>query len=322
MLQRPGHEQCMPCHSDDFTKVVKQVLCAQCHTKFPPAGRSDLVAFPCTSRRAPSCSNSRTQNTWTREPASMPRPASEPTARRVTNLKRTVCSRLSQPIRSAQSATLSRDSSHKLTSNVIAENCRGCHSPEEIENPGFTENRRLVSRAIGHREIREHQVYPHRSFQSQDQFNLNCTTCHSAIPHSTGLANLTLPMMIDCVQCHDAAKDVPAAFRMSNCTTCHNDPVNGTMPASHTVNVKPDFHTEVFRQHHAAEAAAADAKCFVCHQNVSPSMAARNQCDRCHAVMRPRPYGPVEGRYSRKDRRARPHYLRHMSTYGILQRLP
>src|SRR5579884_3367848 len=94
--------------------------------------------------------------------------------------------------------------------------------------------------------------------------------------------------MLDCVQCHDAAKTIPAEFRMSNCSQCHVDtPASSAIPASHTVNLKPAFHTEVFRRRHQSEAMAPDAKCFVCHQNVSPSLAARAQCDSCHAVMRP-----------------------------------
>src|SRR5438552_1901529 len=45
-LKRPGHDQCMTCHSDDFNKELKQAVCAQCHSTFPPTGSQDLVAFP------------------------------------------------------------------------------------------------------------------------------------------------------------------------------------------------------------------------------------------------------------------------------------
>ncbi len=75
---------------------------------------------------------------------------------------------------------------------------------------------------------------------------------------------------------------------MSNCSACHTAAqVKGNIPVGHTLNVKPDFHTEAFRVHHEEEASAPDAKCFVCHQNVSPSLAAKNQCDACHQVMKP-----------------------------------
>src|SRR5271165_308658 len=45
-LKRPGHDQCMTCHSDDFNTNLKQVVCAQCHSSFPPTGAADLVPFP------------------------------------------------------------------------------------------------------------------------------------------------------------------------------------------------------------------------------------------------------------------------------------
>jgi hypothetical protein len=126
-------------------------------------------------------------------------------------------------------------------------------------------------------------------FKVKDRFDLRCTTCHYAIPTTTSINRLTLPKMLDCVQCHDSARAIKAEFRMSKCSTCHVDPVTSeAVPNSHTVNVKPDFHTEVFRMRHEGEAAAPDAKCFVCHQNVTPSVAAKVQCDNCHAVMKPK----------------------------------
>ncbi|MDQ1474364.1 MAG: Class cytochrome family, partial [Bryobacterales bacterium] len=45
-LKRPGHDQCMTCHSDDFNEDLKQLVCAQCHSSFPPGGAEDLVPFP------------------------------------------------------------------------------------------------------------------------------------------------------------------------------------------------------------------------------------------------------------------------------------
>ena len=88
-------------------------------------------------------------------------------------------------------------------------------------------------------------------FKEKNRYDLNCTTCHYAIPQSTSLASLTLPKMIDCVACHDSDKRIAADFRMSNCKVCHNDlETTGSMPADHTRFVKPIFHTESFRVHH------------------------------------------------------------------------
>jgi hypothetical protein len=83
--------------------------------------------------------------------------------------------------------------------------------------------------------------------------------------------------------------------------------VASAIPTSHTVNVKPDFHTEAFRMQHASEAASPNAKCFVCHQNVTPSVAARVQCDNCHAVMLPKNHtsrwkDDLHGKYAALDR--------------------
>src|SRR4029079_12600672 len=99
---------------------------------------------------------------------------------------------------------------------------------------------------------------------------------------------LTLPKMVDCVQCHDVAKDMPKQFQMSNCQTCHIEPrISSDLPAGHARNVRPAFHNESFRSHHSDEASATGAKCFVCHTNVTPASSAANQCVSCHQVMRP-----------------------------------
>jgi hypothetical protein len=80
-----------------------------------------------------------------------------------------------------------------------------------------------------------------------------------------------------------------------------------TEPGSHTIYVKPAFHTESFRVHHEEEAYAPDAKCSVCHQNVTPSVEATNQCSACHAVMKPASHtarwkDDVHGKYAALER--------------------
>jgi hypothetical protein len=195
-----------------------------------------------------------------------------------------------------------------LTPELTAEGCRGCHSPEEIENPGFTEERRMIGKHVISGKYVDIRFSHIAHFKAKDEFQIQCTTCHYAIPRSTGLSNLTLPRMLDCVECHDTSKTMPAEFRMSNCRTCHADmPGTSFAPASHTRNVKPDFHTEKFRIHHEQEASAPDAKCFVCHQNVSPSLAAKNQCASCHQVMMPRSHtarwkDDIHGKWAAMDR--------------------
>ena len=206
-----------------------------------------------------------------------------------------------------------------LTANSTTEDCRGCHTPEEIENPGFTEDRRMIAPHVASGVLVNLRFSHLPHFQNKERLNINCTTCHYAVPTSTSLANLTLPKMIDCVGCHDNDQTMPAQARMSNCSTCHIDNQSGAAPAGHTRFVKPDFHTENFRQHHEAEASAPGAKCFVCHTNVTPpaavsvaanvapAAATSGQCAGCHQVMRPASHtarwkDDLHGKFAAMDR--------------------
>ena len=49
----------------------------------------------------------------------------------------------------------------QLTAELTAEECRGCHTPEEIENPGFTEARRFAGTADRRRQVRRYLVLSH-----------------------------------------------------------------------------------------------------------------------------------------------------------------
>ena len=309
-LKRPGHDECMQCHSDDFNKELKQKVCAQCHSSFPPTGADDLVPFPrYKGSRAILFDFSHQKHVDQKARVD---------SKTGFRADCTFCHKFDAQGQFGtfpgheQCATCHSKPGMKpqLTANMDAAGCRGCHTPEEIENPGFTETRRFAG---------EHPVaggkyvniaFSHVGhFKARDQFSLNCTTCHYAIPNSTSIANLTLPRMIDCVQCHDSARTIKAEFRMSNCKTCHLDTVsvNAAVPNSHTRNVKPDFHTEAFRLHHAEEASAEGAKCFVCHQNVQSVSVNRTQCDSCHQVMLPANHttrwkDDLHGKYAALDR--------------------
>ena len=161
----------------------------------------------------------------------------------------------------------------RLSASIATSECLGCHSPGEAA----AQNAALES----FREIRF----------SHDSHRTDCTTCHRAVLASNRIADLPLPLMVDCVACHKA----------SDCKTCHVD------GSDHTQGVRPAFHTESFRVHHESEASAADAKCFACHQNVRPSAQARDQCLQCHQVMKPvshtaRWKDDIHGQYAAIDR--------------------
>jgi len=307
-LKRPGHDQCMTCHADDFTKEIKQAICAECHTAFPPSGSADLAPFP-------RYKGSRALLFQFSHAAHVDQKARvDPKSGFRADC--TFCHKFDAQGAFAtfpaheQCATCHSKAGMKpqLTAALDAATCRGCHTPEEIENPNFTEARRFT----GAREVQGKYIdiaFSHSAhFKAKDQFDLNCTTCHYTIPKSTSIQALSLPKMLDCIQCHDSPRLINADLRMGNCKTCHRETVVSlAVPANHTRNVKPDFHTEVFRRQHGAEAAAADAKCSVCHQNVLPSVEAKVQCSGCHNVMLPANHtarwkNDLHGKYAALDR--------------------
>jgi hypothetical protein len=292
---RPGHEQCMGCHEDAFTKDLNQTICSQCHSAFPPTSSDDLLPFPrYAKKRALLFDFSHQKHVDSR---------GRKDAKTGFRADCTFCHKFDAEGQYASfprhsecaSCHSSGEIQPKLSAGSETKDCRGCHTPEEIENPGFTKERRLIADHVVsgvHVNLKFAHI-PH--FRNKERFNIDCTTCHYAVPQSTGLADLTLPKMLDCVQCHDTAKDMPQQFQMTNCQNCHVDGQKGSAPSSHVRNIKPPFHNESFRQHHEREATAPDAKCFVCHTNVRPPAAAAlagapsdaNQCVSCHQVMRP-----------------------------------
>jgi hypothetical protein len=314
VLKRPGHEQCMVCHSDDFGANLNQKVCAQCHSVFPPSGGEDVLPFPRYQKTRAilfEFSHNKHVDPQGRLNAKTGFRADctfchtfEPTGAFATFPGHTQCT-----------ACHSKPGMHpSLSATSTTADCRGCHTPEEIENPGFTEQRRLIAPHVVSGTLVNIKFTHIEHFKEKDQYNLNCTTCHYAIPQSTSLQNLTLPKMIDCVQCHDSDKTIPTEFRMTNCSTCHINPTQGQAPASHTRYIKPPFHTEVFRTNHSAEANEPGAKCFVCHTNVqqsttlrATSSSANINCVGCHQVMKPASHSSrwkedLHGQYASIDR--------------------
>ena len=307
-LKRPGHDQCKTCHADDFEKEIKASVCAMCHGTFPPTDASDLVPFPRYKRtRAILFQFSHAMHV---DKKARINPATGFRA------DCTFCHKFDEqgifakfPGHTECAACHAKPGMKPvLNASFDAAGCRGCHTPEEIENPGFTESRRLIAQVVVSGKYVNIKFSHIAHFKEKVAYGINCTTCHYAVPRSTSLADLTLPRMLDCVECHDTSKNIAAEFRMSNCRTCHADSAQGLAePVSHVRNVKPAFHTESFRIHHEQEAAAPDAKCFVCHQNVRPSVGARNQCAECHVVMMPASHtarwkDDVHGKYAALDR--------------------
>jgi hypothetical protein len=312
-LQRPGHDQCVACHGDDFDNTdnyakARATVCAQCHTSPTARSKTDLQPYPLyRGTRAILFQFSHAKHVdrqGRKDPANGLRADC------------TFCHKFDEqgvfakfPGHTECAVCHSKPGvTPQLTPALDSATCAGCHSVQEIENPGFTEKRRLITQTAVSGKYVDIKFNHRAHFAMKQKLNIDCTTCHYAIPASTSLASLTLPKMEDCVSCHDASKTIAAAYQMSNCKLCHADTVTGLFtPASHTRNVKPSTHNESFRIHHEQEAAAEGAKCFVCHMNVSPSIQAKNQCMACHVVMRPvshtaRWKDDIHGKYAAMDR--------------------
>jgi hypothetical protein len=312
VYRRPGHDECTSCHQPAFETDLNPLICKQCHTTFPPTSNEDLQPFPLfRKQRAILFDFSHAKHV-------------DPTARidSKTGFRSdcTFCHNFDDkgifaefPRHTECSACHSKSNvTPNLSATSTTDDCRGCHTPEEIENPGFTKERRMIADHVitgVHVNLKFSHV---AHFAVKEKYNLDCTSCHYSVPESTGLADLSLPQMVDCVACHDA-KDIPEENQMSNCTSCHIDEQQGTVPTSHTRNQKPAFHTEAFRLRHENEATAPGAKCFVCHQNVSAVtsvasyQAAENQCIACHQVMRPNNHtarwkDDIHGKHAALDR--------------------
>jgi len=310
-LQRPGHDQCMACHPDDFDNnyaKARTTVCSVCHTSATARSKTDLQPFPrYQGTRAMLFRFSHAKHVdkqARKDPASGFRSDCnfchkfDPQgvfAKFPTHTECAVCH--AKPGVTPQ-----------LTPALDAEGCAGCHAVQEIENPGFTKHPRLIAPTAASGKYVDIKFTHLAHFAEKKKFNIDCTTCHYDIPKSVSLADLALPKMEDCVGCHDTSRSISADQRISNCQLCHSDSTAGlAMPVSHNAKLKPASHTESFRMHHEQDASAGGAKCFACHQNVSPSLQARNQCLACHVVMKPvshtaRWKDDIHGKYAAIDR--------------------
>lgn len=309
-LKRPGHEQCATCHADDFDNnyaKARAPFCGACHSS-ATRSQADLLPFPrYRGERALLFRFSHADHVdkqARKDPATGFRSDC------------TFCHKFdAQGVFAKFPGHTECSTCHakpgvkpQLTPALDAEGCVGCHTPQEIENPGFTKSRRLITQTVVSGKYVDIKFTHKAHFAAKQQFNLDCTSCHYQVPRSTSLADLTLPKMVDCVACHDTSKSMAAEFRMSNCSTCHAGTVAGLFtPVSHTRNVKPASHNESFRIHHQEAASDPDATCFVCHQNVRPGAESGNNCMACHTVMKPvshtaRWKDDLHGKYAALDR--------------------
>jgi len=306
-LQRPGHDQCTPCHADDFNKDIKQKLCEQCHSAFPPTSSEDLLPFPRYKNAQPIV--------FDFSHAKHVDPHARVDTRTGFRADCTFCHRFQD---TGAFATFGNHvacaSCHSkagmkplLSEKSATADCRGCHRPEEIENPGAAATHRALASYVVSGKY-DHIKFSHAEhFKDRQGYQLDCTTCHYGISASTDLASSTLPKMTDCVNCHEVSKRIASSYRMDNCELCHINRPSGRAPDIYSSMVKPASHTESFRLHHGEDASKPGAPCFVCHLNVEPSAVGQRQCLNCHQVMIPvshtaRWKDDAHGKYAALDR--------------------
>jgi hypothetical protein len=307
VFQRPGHDQCTPCHQDDFDKNVKQKVCVQCHSVFPPASSEDLLPFPRYKGKEPIVFD------FSHAKHVDPQARLDPHTKFRADC--TFCHHFQGDGAYANfgnhevcAGCHSRSGMKPLLSVKSATaDCRGCHRPEEIENPSVATTRRELASYVVSGKYDQIKFSHAQHFKDREAYHLDCTTCHYSLAASTSLTNLTLPKMADCVSCHDLSKSVASGYRMSNCAGCHLDAQSGRVPEIHSSIVKPTSHTEGFRLRHGEEASKPGAPCFVCHMNVAPSAVGKQECVGCHQVMMPvshtaRWKDDVHGKYAALDR--------------------
>jgi hypothetical protein len=307
VLQRPGHDQCTPCHQDDFNKNIKQQVCAQCHSTFPPSGSEDLLPYPRYKNVRPIV--------FEFSHANHVDPHGRVDARTGFRADCTYCHHF--PANGAYatfgdhvvcSGCHSKTGMKPLLSEKsTTADCRGCHRPEAIENPSVNPDQRKLASYVTSGTYNQIQFSHADHFKNQLSYHLDCTTCHYEVASSTSLATLTLPKMADCVNCHDVSKNIASNYRMANCQVCHTSAPSEPGTATLTSIVKPAWHTEGFRLHHADEASRAGASCFICHMSVEPSASGQQQCFGCHQVMMPVSHSArwkddVHGKYAALDR--------------------
>lgn len=301
-FQRPGHDQCTPCHQDSFDKLDNQKICSQCHTEFPPSEEA-LYPFPRYKKQRPILID------FSHEKHVDPHARINPKTGMRADC--TFCHQIDSKgvftIGHEQCAACHSKAGMKplLSPASTTKDCQGCHNPLAIENPALLAGKTPVPPEIvagAYKNIRfSHQWH----FQYRGNDDMNCTSCHKEVPHSASLTTLHLPKMNDCGSCH--SQQLAVAKRMDNCGMCHANPETGVALVEYSRWIKPAFHNESFRQKHQEQAAAPGATCYVCHSGVTATSTPQQRCEQCHQTMRPASHtvrwrDDVHGKFAALDR--------------------
>jgi hypothetical protein len=303
-LSRPGHQQCVTCHAMAFRKADNPRICQECHVASKPTS-ADLLPYPRFKGQRPlltEFSHARHVDTLARVDSSTGFRADCSHCHKLTDDGKVAA--LPRHAECAGCHSRPEIRPH-LSAASTTRDCRGCHAPENIERPSQVTRVLPTQAASG---VWANIKFSHLvHLRAKGQEKTDCITCHRSVPASANRASLSLPVMLDCVGCHETGRRLGSQFQMSNCGLCHAERLQGALPASHDGNVRPPSHNQSFRVHHQEQAGLADAKCFACHSSVSPNAAAGSQCVSCHQVTRPASHtarwrDDIHGRYAALDR--------------------
>ncbi|HEV8484582.1 MAG TPA: cytochrome c3 family protein [Blastocatellia bacterium] len=315
-VARPGHEACATCHAQWFDpKTQNKLFCDTCHTKIVPDQMPEVRAFPNYNK-----------------PSAILFDFSHKlhlaTKGKVTQVvgARVECNLCHHFDAAGEKATFPvhrecstchsiPDIRPRLAADSKNEDCLGCHTSVEQQNPNYHKLRRFIvdpNTAQIARDVnvpvstgntmngRDLKFSHSKHLTDSRNAGIACETCHTNVEEKTSISQLNIPSMWDCTMCHESRR-TGNDYRISNCSVCHTQIAAGRKPRNHTLTERPLDHTAAFRIRHADAARAPEAKCTFCHEFVSslrPALQSMTRteerplpngtCDECHSVMRPK----------------------------------
>jgi len=334
-VARPGHDSCTTCHQQWFqAQTPKTEFCTVCHTKvvqdqlpelrnFPDYNKTNAILFDFSHKLHLGAKGKVTQVVGARVD----------------------CKHCHQLDARGEKATFPAhrecsachsipDIKPRLAADSKNEDCLGCHTSVEQQNPNYRKLRRFITdpniaqiahsvsapAASGNTMNGRDLKFSHTKHLTDDRnVGISCETCHIGIDEKTSIAQLDIPSMWDCTMCHESSR-TSSDYRISKCSVCHTQIAAGRKPRNHTLTERPFDHTAAFRIRHAEAARAPNAKCAFCHEFVSglrPRLQSvtrteerplpNGSCDECHSVMRPKSHtirwrNDLHGRMAAMDR--------------------
>ena len=223
-----GHQQCVTCHAMAFRKADNPKICQECHVASKPVNSSDLVPYPRFKGQRPlltDFSHARHVDTLARVDSSTGFRADCSHCHKLTDDGKVAA--LPRHAECAGCHSRPEIRPH-LSAASTTRDCRGCHAPENIERPSQV-TRVLPTQAAP--AVWANIKFSHLvHLRAKQQEKTDCVTCHRSVPASANRASLRLPVMLDCVGCHETGGRLGSQFQMSNCGLCHAERLRRPFP--------------------------------------------------------------------------------------------